>query len=101
MIKIPIETRAGVFAEDKDIAAEIRKKEIQPALAKGERVRLDFSGVDGATQSFVHALISGLIRENGPQVLDQLDFKACKPTVRTVVEIVVEYSQHDVEMIRD
>jgi hypothetical protein len=85
--------RSGIFAEDKDVAAGIREKEIRTALMKGEKVRLDFRGVDGATQSFVHAMISELIRTQGPNVLERIEFKGCIPTVRSVIEIVVEYSQ--------
>ncbi len=93
MITIGISQRAGAFAEDKDIAAKIRDEELKPAVARGDKVRLDFSEVDGATQSFIHALISEPIRKHGPGVLDKLEFKKCNPTVRSVVEIVVEYSQ--------
>lgn len=93
MIIIGIRQRAGAFAEDKDIAASIRDKELKPAVGRGDKVRLDFSEVDGATQSFVHALISEPIRKHGPGILDKLEFKKCNPTVRSVVEIVVEYSQ--------
>ena len=49
--------------------------EISPALAIGQQVILDFSGVDSTTQSFIHALISELIRAGGPEVLDNLSFK--------------------------
>lgn len=93
MITIRIVDRAGAFAEDKDIAAQMREEDLRPALDRAEKVRIDFTGVDGATQSFVHALISELIRRNGPSVLDKIDFRKCNPTVRSVVEIVVEYSQ--------
>ncbi len=93
MITVGIRQRAGAFAEDKDVAAKIRDQELKPAIERGGKVRLDFTGVDGATQSFVHALISEPIRRNGSGVLDKIEFKKCNPTVRSVVEIVVEYSQ--------
>jgi hypothetical protein len=85
--------RSSEFAEDKDVAAEIRETDIKPSLIKGEKVRLDFRGIDGATQSFVHAMISELIRIQGAAILDRIEFKGCNPTVRSVIEIVVEYSQ--------
>ena len=93
MIVIAIRERAGAFAEDKDVAASIRDGELKPAIERGENVRLDFTDVGGATQSFVHAFISEPIRKNGSGVLDKVEFKKCNPTVRSVVEIVVEYSQ--------
>ncbi len=48
----------GTFAEDKDIARDLRMNRLTPALEKGEDVTLDFDGVELATQSFIHALIS-------------------------------------------
>ena len=86
----------GSFAENKDVAREIRLNEIEPALAAGDEVVLDFKEVELATQSFIHALISAVIRASGPDILDHVVFANCSPTVRRVVEIVVEYSQDDV-----
>lgn len=93
MITIQIRERASPFAEDKDLAAAIRERDLRPALDQGERVRLDFRGVEGATQSFVHAMLSELIRKRGASILDRIDFANCNPTIRSVIEIVVEYSQ--------
>ena len=58
----------GSFAENKDIAREIRVKQIIPALRDGKEITLDFSGVESATHSFIHALISDLIRKQGIEV---------------------------------
>lgn len=93
MITIQILQRASSFAEDKDLAADIRERDLKPALDRGQNIRLDFKGVEGATQSFVHAMLSELIRKRGAGVLDKVEFSQCNPTVRSVVEIVVEYSQ--------
>jgi hypothetical protein len=90
---ISIRKSVGSFAEDKDKARELRISRIKPALEKGQEVVLDFSGVEGATQSFVHALISQLIREFGADVLDRLIFKNCNQTVQKIISIVVEYMQ--------
>jgi hypothetical protein len=92
---VAIAERAGSFAENKDVARSIRVEELEPALASGEEVRLDFGGVELATQSFVHALISSVIRARGADVLDHIDFRDCSETVQGVIEIVVEYSQDD------
>ena len=93
MITVRVVDRAGSFAEDKDIAAKIRDADLRPAVGRGEAVRIDFGGVQGATQSFIHAMISDVIRKEGASALDRIDFKGCNATVRSVVEIVVEYSQ--------
>jgi hypothetical protein len=93
MKRIDIRARAGSFAENKDVARDIRNKDIIPALDAGESVVLDFSDVQAATQSFIHALISDLLRKRGGDVLDRLEFKSCNETVRKIIGIVVDYMQ--------
>lgn len=84
---------AGEFAEDKDIARDLRLKQIVPALDRGEDVVLDFGGIAAATQSFVHALISDLLRKYGSDVVNHITFKNCNETVRKIITIVVDYAQ--------
>ena len=96
-ITIRIEKAAGKFAENKDVARDIRLNRIVPGLKKGQHVILDFSNVEAATQSFVHALISQLIRDYGIEVLDKVVFKECNEAVKKIVEIVVDYMQHEDE----
>ena len=93
MMSFSIFERAGSFAENKDIAREVRVKEIVPALEKGQDVVLDFHGVDAATQSFIHALLSEIFRNYGISVLDRIEFKSCNTKVQKIIEIVVEYMQ--------
>jgi STAS-like domain of unknown function (DUF4325) len=95
VITVAIFPKAGSFAENKDAARSARIEEIEPALRRGEEVTIDFAGVDLATQSFIHALISAVIRSFGADVLGRIDFANCNPTVARLVEIVVEYSQDD------
>jgi len=83
----------GSFAENKDLAREIRVKKIIPALEKKEEVILDFEGVDSTTQSFIHALISDLIRKYGVEVLENVSFKNCNDIVKKIISIVVDYMQ--------
>lgn len=84
---------AGDFAENKDIARDIRMNRIISALKKREEVVLDFDKVDSVTQSFMHALLSEVMREFGPEVLDRIAFKNCNDTVKGIVNIVVDYMQ--------
>jgi len=84
---------AGAFAENKDKARDIRVRLVRPLLEKGENVTLDFTGVDAATQSFIHALLSELIREYGSEVLDRISFKNCNDTVKKIITIVTDYMQ--------
>ncbi len=92
-MEIKIFKFTGFFAEDKDAAQEIRINKIIPALKKGEKVILNFQKVDSATQSFVHALISDVLRKFGGEILDRLLFKNCNLTIQKIVTIVTEYMQ--------
>lgn len=83
----------GDFAENKDIAKKLRVEEIMPALSNGEEVILDFKGISGATQSFIHALISDPIRELKDIAFDKLVYKNANDDVREVVSIVYRYMQ--------
>lgn len=83
----------GSFAENKDFARDIRINQIIPALNKQEGVTLDFDKVNAATQSFVHALISDLIRSYGADVLDRISFKNCNEVVKKIITIVIDYMQ--------
>ena len=93
MKNIPIFERAGAFAENKDVAREIRLLEMIPVLDKNEEVVLDFEKVDAVTQSFIHALISDILRKYGNDVLDRIAFKSCNETVAKIINIVVDYMQ--------
>lgn len=93
MKTISIFKQAGSFAENKDIARDIRIHEIIPALENTEEVILDFEKVDAATQSFIHALISDVIRKHGSDVLDHISFKSCNTTIRQLIGIVTDYMQ--------
>lgn len=92
-MNIFIKKLAGSFAENKDTARDIRVEKIFPALDKSQEITLDFSGVTGATQSFVHALISDAIRQYGDKAFELLLFKGCSPVVKEVVILVSEYMQ--------
>lgn len=93
MITIHLLPIVGAFAENKDLARSIRLEQIILALNRGEDVILDFQGIDAATQSFVHALISDLIRNYGSRIIDNISFKSCNETVQKIIGIVVEYMQ--------
>ena|SRR3989338_7387254 len=93
MKTISIFNQAGTFAENKDVARDIRLQEIMPALEENEELILDFERVDTTTQSFIHALISDLFRKYGNEVLDHIAFKSCSNTVKKIINIVIDYMQ--------
>ncbi|MEP7336723.1 MAG: STAS-like domain-containing protein, partial [Acidobacteriota bacterium] len=91
-IEIKIPTGIDGFMEDKEAAKEFRRNQIIPALQAGETVVLDFSGVKYVTQSFIHALIHEALKRFGEEVLDRFEFRNCSKPVKTIIEMVVEYS---------
>ncbi len=91
-----IEILKNSFAENKDLARDIRLNKIISALDNKQEVILDFEGIDSATQSFIHALISDLIRKYGVHVLDKLAFKNCDETIKKIIKIVVDYMQEGI-----
>lgn len=88
---------SGEFAENKDIAKKLREEIIIPALSKGQEVVVDFKGVSGATQSFVHALISDPIRELKVIAFDKLVYKNANDDIREVISIVYRYMQESID----
>lgn len=85
------------FAENKDVAKKIRVEQIIPALKAGNEVVLDFSGINGATQSFIHALISDSIRKLKNIALDNLVFKNANKNIREIISIVYRYMQESLD----
>jgi STAS-like domain of unknown function (DUF4325) len=95
-MRIKLVDETGDFAGNKDVARDLREQKIAPALQRGEEVALDFAGIDLATQSFIHALVSDLIRRDDLHALDRLVFEHCADDVQSIIEIVVDYSQDDI-----
>jgi hypothetical protein len=83
---------ANRFAEDKEEARQIRLERVMPALERGEDVVLDFQKVSYATQSYIHALIGEALQKHGEPALKNLEFKNCSTAVRSVIELVVDYT---------
>jgi len=94
---IKIQKVAGDFAENKDVAKKLRLEEIMPALLKGNEVILDFNNINGATQSFIHALISDPIRKLKDVAFDNLVYKNANDDIREIISIVYRYMQESLE----
>ena len=89
-----VSNTAGDFAGDKDVAAHIRDSYIRPMLSQGKIAILDFDGVSLATQSFIHALLALVVRED-PESLQNIRFVKCNDSIQSLIEIVVEYAQDE------
>jgi hypothetical protein len=92
MIEVSVKELAGSFAENKDVAKDVRENMIVPALAGGEIVVLDFKGVDSTTQSFVHALVSNVFQTVGENALALIEFRNCRAPVKSLITTVINYS---------
>jgi hypothetical protein len=95
--RIAIAEATGDFAEDKDVAASIREERIRPEVEARHEVTVDFAGVTLVTQSFIHALISDVLRSAGEGALEYLVFDNCTQGVRGIIETVVQYSLETME----
>ena len=98
MFVLKIFDKFGEFAENKNKAKKIRERILEPRVNRGEIICLDFESVNNATQSFVHALISNLLRKYGIDVLDQIEFKNCNETLQTIITIVIDYMQDSIDL---
>lgn len=96
-ITIKMNELVGNFAENKDVAKEIRIKTILPALTSEKEVVIDFAGVDGATQSFIHALISEPIRKFGDVAYSNLIYSNANSNIRGIVTVVYRYMQESLD----
>ena len=92
---IYIHNHVGSFAEDKDKARMLRQEVLWPQIKIGAGVKIDFAQVDDVTQSFIHALLSELIRDTQGEVLDLVYFKNCNETVKRMINIVISYMQEN------
>ena len=73
--------------------AVLRAKQIINGSSDPIGVVLDFSGVSGTTQSFIHALISEPIRRFRDVALEKIHYKNCSDVVKEVIKTVSEYMQ--------
>lgn len=96
-INVDMKSLAGGFAENKDVAKRIRLEVLLPSLSKGEEVVIDFMNVSGATQSFVHALISDPIRELRDVAFNNLVYKNANEDIQAVISIVYRYMQESLD----
>ena len=92
-MNILIQNYCGNFAENKDIARDLRNNMIIPEYNNSTNVIIiDFNNIDSTTQSFIHALISELFQKNGEDVLKRIEFKNCNKAVKSLITAVINYS---------
>ena len=79
----------GRIAANGAAALAFRSRNIDPYVGICDRIVIDFTGVRAANSSFVNALITGLVEDNGEAVLSKLVFKGCNPTLKVLVESAI------------
>ena len=84
---------AGDFGEDKDAARVIRQEKIIPAVEHDDAVLLDFSGMTGATQSFIQALVAEPIMRFRERAFDGLFYTGVNDQIAEIISIVYRYIQ--------
>lgn len=94
---IKLQKIVGNFAENKDKAKRLRVETIMPALSRGDEVIIDFEGIKGATQSFIHALVSEPIRELTEVAFDKLAYKNANDEIKAIISIVYRYMQESLD----
>jgi hypothetical protein len=94
MKPIVVKITSGIegFFDDKDAAKSIRMETVIPALERNQKVIIDFGNVTASTQSFVHALVGEALNRFKEPVLENLEFRNCSPQVKSLIELVVDYS---------
>ncbi len=92
-VRLKVREHVGEFAENKDVGRELRRTIIGPAIDSGAAVEIDFRDVAVATQSFIHALLSEVIRQAPDKALQLMGFKNCNRAVKSTITLVAEYSQ--------
>ena len=73
------------FAENKDIAKEIREKYIKKNIRSSNNPKI-------ILESFVHALVSGLFQDHKEKALDYFEFKNCNKAIKSIITTVINYS---------
>lgn len=94
---VKIKELTGEFAENKDVAKDIRLKKLLPALENTGSVTFDFEGVKGATQSFIHALVSDALRKYPDIIYDNVFYKNTNEDIQKIITIVYRYVQESLQ----
>jgi hypothetical protein len=86
----------GTHLANGEAAAAFRAQKIDPIVESKQKLVLDFSHVRSANSSFMNALISGIVENRGPSVLESIVFKGCNPVVRVLVEAAIDLGMQKV-----
>jgi len=77
--------RFGSFLASGDVASAFRFTEVEPVLAQGREVTLDFHGVTNMTSSFGNALVATLMSHHPEDFSERVRFANCDPLIRQMI----------------
>lgn len=80
------------FDENVEAARKTREAELIPALNRGEKVYLDFTGVPAPTQSFMHACLYKVLRDI-PDAGRLLSLCRCTEAAKASARVVASYAR--------
>ena len=84
--------KVSEFEEDVEVASRYRDEVILPSIHSGKMVVIDFAKVRFATQSFVHALMYKVIRDE-QQIGSTLSIANCTNATREAIMAVAAYAK--------
>ena len=85
----------GSFASNGDEASIFRFSNIEPALARGESVVMDFAGVTNMTSSFANGLVATLRLHFPAEFSTRVRFRNCCPAVRVLVSAAIDIGRRE------
>jgi hypothetical protein len=77
----------GRFGADPENAARFRQEQLEPVLASGESVTLDFEGIAGINSSFANTLFANLVHRLSPAVMEHVRLENCRPGIQSLVQL--------------
>lgn len=90
-LHIKLYSHFGGFCDDGDHASIILSTIIDPKIDLVNKIVLDFEGVRNINSSFANSLISNIIIQNGPGIIDKLQFKNCNEKIKSLIEVAVHF----------
>jgi hypothetical protein len=82
---IRMQERFGSFLENGDQANAFRFTEVEPFVAAGGEVVLDFKGVTNMTSSFCNALVANLVAHHPEEFPRKIRFENCEALIRQMI----------------
>ena len=76
----------GTPLSDGATAVDFRVSQLNQIVAENQEIIFDFTGVTNANSSFINALIGGLVKEKGSVILNNIEFKGCKPAIQVLIQ---------------